>query len=131
MHDLSDWVVLIIDDEPDNIGVIDLVLSHYQASVYQATSGNMGLEMLEDINPSLILLDIQMPDISGFELLPILRQKPHLRRIPIVAVTAHAMAGDRERILDSGFDGYIPKPVNAMTLADELKSILESLKSNV
>jgi CheY-like chemotaxis protein len=130
MHDLSDWRVVIIDDEPDNIGVIDLVLSHYQAEVHQATSGFAGLQMLEMLTPTLILLDIQMPDISGFEVLPKLRQNPRLGHIPIIAVTAHAMSGDQERILEAGFDGYIPKPVNAMSLVDEILAIIAERKQS-
>ena len=131
MHDLSEWLVLVIDDEPDNIGVVELVLGFYGAEVHQATSGTAGLQALEALTPNMILLDIQMPDITGFELLPRLRQDPRLTSIPIIAVTAHAMAGDQARILEAGFDGYIPKPIDAMKLADQLKSIVDERKSNV
>lgn len=128
MHDLSEWQVLIIDDEPDSIGVIELVLNHYQAAVYTAVSATAALQILNDLIPTIILLDIQMPDITGFELLPRLRQDERLQLVPIIAVTAYAMPGDQERILAAGFDGYIPKPIDALSLVDDIMTILTQRK---
>jgi CheY-like chemotaxis protein len=131
MDDLSTWNVLVVDDEPDNMGVVELVLGYHNASVQTATSGAQCLEMLEKQMPSLLLIDIQMPGMSGFELLKKIRADRRWQHIPTVAVTAHAMAGDMERILAAGFDGYVPKPVNAMTLVSELKLVVELRGSNV
>lgn len=125
MSDLSDWNVLVVDDEPDNIGVIELVLGFHQARVRTASSGQACLAMMREEIPTLLLLDIQMPEMSGFELLAIVRTTPDWAHIPAIAVTAHAMRGDEERIIESGFDGYIPKPVNALSLADELVEMLK------
>jgi CheY-like chemotaxis protein len=130
MHDLSDWNVLIVDDEPDNIGVIELVLNYNKAVVRTAQSGMECLELMAQQPPSLLLADIQMPQMSGIELLAKVRENDAWRNIPVVAVTAHAMIGDSERFTSAGFDGYIPKPINAMTLVDELRPII-AMKAKV
>lgn len=124
MHDLSGWIVFVVDDEPDNIGVVELVLDYHNASVRSALSGQQCLAALRNEIPSLLMLDIQMPDMSGFDLLEKIRENPAWRDIPAVAITAHVMAGDQERILAAGFDGYIPKPINALTLVDEIMAII-------
>ncbi|MAS38324.1 MAG: two-component system response regulator [Anaerolineaceae bacterium] len=126
MHDLSDWNVLVVDDEPDNVGVIVLVLEYYNATVRTAVSGTECMEMLQADMPTILLLDIQMPDISGFDLMQKVREDSRWQHLPIIAVTAHAMSGDQERIIASGFDGYIPKPINTMTLVDELKGFFDA-----
>lgn len=124
MSDLSKWNVLIVDDETDNIGVVELVLNFHNARVRSADSGLACLEMMEQESPTLLLVDIQMPGMSGIELLAKIRERREWRHIPVIAVTAHAMIGDHERFISAGFDGYIPKPVNAMTLVDEIQAIL-------
>lgn len=123
-NDLSDWKVLVVDDEPDNVGVIELVLDFHNASVRTADSGQKCLQMMEEEPPTLLLVDIQMPGMSGMELMEKIRESAQWRHIPVVVVTAHAMRGDNERFLAAGFDGYIPKPISAMTFVDELQAIL-------
>lgn len=125
MPDLSNWKVIIVDDEPDNIGVIELVLQFHDAVVKTAESGQECLQLLESERPSMLLIDVQMPGMSGYELLEIIRKDPRWDDIPVIAITAHAMTGDDTRIISAGFDGYIPKPINVMTLIDELNTILE------
>jgi two-component system, cell cycle response regulator DivK len=124
MNDIANWNVLIVDDEPDNVGVIELVLSFHNAQVRTAESGLKCIQMMEEDPPTLLLVDIQMPGMSGMELMEKVREREAWRNIPVVVVTAHAMRGDNERFLAAGFDGYIPKPINAMTFADELRLIL-------
>lgn len=122
MHDLSNWKVIIVDDESDNIGVVKLVLEFHNAQVFTAESGYQCIELLEDVSPSLLLIDIQMPGMSGFELLDNIRKdRPH---IPMIAVTAYSMDSDIERILEAGFDGYLPKPINAITLVEDVQQII-------
>ena len=124
----SNWTVLIVDDEPDNIAVLELVLNFHDAQVRIAASGKECLEILKVEIPTLVIVDIQMPDMTGYELLEIIRNEPAWKDIPTVAVTALAMNKDSSRIMSAGFDGYIAKPVDVMTLADDLQKILESKK---
>lgn len=124
MNKPKDWHVIIVDDEPHNLGVIELVLTHHEAVCYIADSGQRCLELLETVDVNLLLIDIQMPEMSGFDLLNIIRNHPDWRYIKAIAVTAHAMPGDRERILYAGFDGYIPKPIAPMSFIQEIQNIL-------
>ena len=124
MHDLSHWDVIVVDDEPDNLGVVELVLDFNNAVVRTASSGMMCIKLMEQQTPTLLLVDIQMPEMSGVDLLHIIRERPRWHDIPTIAVTAHAMMGDYERYIGAGFDGYIAKPINAMTLVEELLTIL-------
>jgi CheY-like chemotaxis protein len=126
MSELSDWRVLIVDDEPDNLGVLELIMDFHKINVKTAGSGPACLQMMEQEAPTLLLVDVQMPGMSGTELMDKIRERDEWNHIPIVAVTAHAMRGDDERMLASGFDGYIAKPINAMTFISELQSILEA-----
>jgi len=125
MSDFSKWHVIIVDDEPDNVGVLEVVFNFHQATVRMADSGVQCLKLLQEEIPTFLLVDIQMPGMSGYDLVKIIRENRQWSHLPVIAVTAHAMPGDDERALAAGFDGYIPKPVNAMTLADEIRVILE------
>lgn len=124
MHDLSDWNVVIVDDEPDNRGVLEFVLSSYNATVRTASTGNECLAMMEEKAPTLLLADIQMAGMSGMELLEKVRAREKWNSIPVIAITAFAMPGDRERILAAGFTGYISKPLSVMKLVDQIKSAI-------
>lgn len=92
----------------------------------QAHEGREGLQKARDQKPDLVLLDIHMPEIDGYEVARRLRADPECSRIPIVAVTALAMVGDRERILASGFNGYIAKPIDAEVFLSQLNGFLRS-----
>lgn len=127
--DLSDWKVLIVDDEPDNLGVLELIFRFHKATVFTADSGPAGLRLLESEDLSLLLVDIQMPAMSGYDLLEAVRKNPRSRHVPVIAVSAHAMAGDSERALEAGFDGYVTKPISAMTLAETVKALVDSKRA--
>lgn len=126
MLDLSAWDVLIVDDEPDNRGVLEFVLSSYNAIVRSAESAEECLKLMEEKAPTLLLADIQMPGISGFELLTQVRQRKEWSSIPVIAITAYAMPGDRDRIIQAGFDGYLAKPLKVMELAQDLQTLIAS-----
>ncbi|WP_119070952.1 response regulator [Aggregatilinea lenta] len=126
MIDPSQWHVLIVDDEPSNIGVLELVLDFHNVKTRLATSGQECLQMLAAERPSFLLVDIQMPGMTGYELLENIRDNEQWQDIPVIAVTAHAMSGDEEQIIRAGFKGYIPKPVNVTSLIDDLRHILQS-----
>ncbi|MDZ4763820.1 MAG: response regulator [Chloroflexota bacterium] len=129
MADFAGWNVLIVDDEPDNVGVLELVFRFHKATVFMAESGKECLERMKTVVPALILMDIQMPEMSGYQLLAVIRSEPRWQHIPIIAVTAHVMSSDQERILAAGFDGYIPKPVSTLTIAKEVSDILQAVRS--
>ncbi len=116
----SSWRVLIVDDEPDNLFLAAELLGFNGAEVATATSGPACLALVDDFRPTLILMDIAMPDMDGWETHRRLRARPDLNHIPIVALTALAMPADAARAQEAGFDGYITKPFRVKTLAEEL-----------
>jgi|Deesub1362A_J573_1020465.scaffolds.fasta_scaffold05959_2 CheY-like chemotaxis protein len=117
--------VLVIEDDENNRRLITLILEKHGYRVFMAETGIKGMEMAKKERPDFIILDIQLPDIDGFELIKQIRQSDKLKHIPVIAMTSYAMAGDRERILSAGFNGYIEKPIDPFTIMDEIKTILE------
>jgi two-component system cell cycle response regulator DivK len=122
--DVSTWKVLIVEDDYDNLNVATQVLNFQGAEVHVAENGVTGLKVLGEITPTIVLMDISMPQMDGWEMLRHMRDNPRTADLPVIAVTAHAMEGDKERVLAAGFDGYIRKPFDVMTFLDE---IMESL----
>jgi CheY-like chemotaxis protein len=125
---LDNWRVLVVDDEPDSIDVVTMVLSASGATVFTAANGQDGLEIFKQSQLTLILTDLSMPDMDGWELLKKIRQSENGHTTPVIALTAHAMSGDKERVMAGGFDGYLSKPLKMFTLLDDLKSCLASKK---
>jgi CheY-like chemotaxis protein len=93
-------------------------------AVAEACNGEEALAMVEQTPPDILLLDIGMPVLDGFAVVRKLRENPRFAALPVVAVTAYAMQGDSEKIMESGFDGYLSKPVNSSLLAQELDRLL-------
>jgi CheY-like chemotaxis protein len=117
--------VLIAEDNAVNRELLRELLELRGYTVLEACDGQEALHMIEQTQPELLLLDIGMPVMDGFAAIRKIRENPRLARLPVVAVTAYAMRGDREKILNSGFDGYLSKPVNARSLAEELERLLD------
>ena len=105
-------IILIVEDNELNLKLLKDVLDFYGYSTVVTAFGAAALDLARQHHPDLILLDIQLPDISGTEVAHRLKADPQTRAIPIIAITAFAMSGDREMILDSGCDDYISKPFN-------------------
>lgn len=103
--------ILVIEDNPTNLDLMTYMLKAIGHAVLPATTGADGIRLALAERPDLILCDIHLPDRNGMEVASALRAQPELTGVPFVAVTALAMVGDRERILASGFDGYIAKPI--------------------
>ena len=116
--------VFIAEDNAVNRELLRELLESRGYTVVEACDGEDALRMIEQTQPDILLLDIGMPVLDGFAVVRQLRQNPRLSALPAVAVTAYAMQGDRERILNSGFDGYLSKPINARSLAEELDRLL-------
>jgi CheY-like chemotaxis protein len=102
--------IALVEDNPDNRMLVEAILDGaYEIVEYE--SGIAALEGLRDLVPDLILMDISLPEMDGSEVLRRLRQDERFGSVPVVALTAHAMAGDRERFLSQGFDDYVTKPI--------------------
>ena len=102
--------ILVIEDSPVNMEVLTVLLSNEGHELFLAERALPGIEIARQQKLDLILMDITMPGVDGIEAAKILRAHPTTRAVPLIAVTAPAMAGDRERIMDAGFDDYIAKP---------------------
>jgi two-component system, cell cycle response regulator DivK len=118
--------ILIIEDNPQNRYLAAFLLERRGHTVLQAETGPEGLQLAADTVPDLILLDIQLPGMDGYDVARQLRQDPRLGDIPIVAVTSYAMVGDRERCLEAGASGYIEKPINPESFVDEVERFLSA-----
>jgi two-component system, cell cycle response regulator DivK len=116
--------ILIAEDNAVNRELLGELLELRGYTVSEACDGEEALRMVEQSQPDILLLDIGMPLLDGFAVVRKIRENPRWASLPVVAVTAYAMQGDRERILDSKFDGYLSKPVNARALAEELERLL-------
>ena len=117
--------ILYIEDNPDNRMLIRRVLQAAGYEVIEAADGRAGLRQAADARPDLILMDINLPEIDGYELTARLKQVPSLNRIPIIAVTANVMKGDREKTLAAGCDGYIQKPIDIDLLPSQIERFLK------
>lgn len=116
--------ILIIEDNEQNRYLFTLLLQSKGYEVLEATDGRAGMQMAREFRPDLILLDIQLPDVDGYQVATSLREHDELCRIPIIAVTSYAMVGDREKTLDAGCTGYIEKPINPKTFLKEVEHYL-------
>jgi CheY-like chemotaxis protein len=118
--------ILVADDNAASRELIREVLEMSGYDVVEAADGRDAVSRAQENAPDLVLVDIQMPRLDGYGVLRELRADPRLSGLPVVALTAFAMQGDRERALDAGFDGYITKPVEIAALRQEIKRILQS-----
>lgn len=116
--------ILVIEDNEANLELMRFLLSAHSYEVLCATSGEEGLVLTREQRPDLIICDIQMPGLDGYEVAAQLKQDPELASIPLLGVTALAMMGDREKVLAGGFDGYIAKPIEPELFLDQLEPYL-------
>ena len=117
--------ILYIEDNPQNMRLVRKMLKIGGYEMLEAANGLDGLDMVANEHPRLVLIDINLPDIDGIEVTKRLKADPELRNIPVVALTANAMFGDKERFLDAGCDGYIAKPVSKNELLTTVAEFLE------
>jgi two-component system cell cycle response regulator DivK len=113
--------VLVVEDNEKNMKLFRDVLQASGYRLLEATNAERALELAAEHEPNLVLMDIQLPGVDGVEALGRLRANERTASIPVVALTAQAMHGDRERFLDAGFDGYISKPVNVVEFVKTVK----------
>jgi CheY-like chemotaxis protein len=116
--------VLVAEDNPVNRELLRELLEGRGYNVIEAPDGQEALRMIEETHPDILLLDIGMPILDGFAVVRRIRENPSFATLMVLAVTAFAMQGDRENVLNAGFDGYLSKPINARDLANELERLL-------
>jgi len=125
LNNARTWSVLIVDDEPDNLEVVSETLHFRGAQVKTASNGKVALDMLKDFHPTLMLLDLSMPMLDGWEVCRRVKADPANAELLVVALTAHAMPGDRERVLAAGFDGYLAKPIDVANMLRDIRNAIQ------
>jgi len=118
--EINQPLILAVDDDEDNLLLLTEVLKPLECSFITATQGQAAINLAQDHQPSLILLDVMLPDLSGIEVVHQLKHNPQTMRIPVIAVTALAREEDREHLLLAGCDDYVSKPY----MIDELEAII-------
>ncbi len=118
---------LVIEDNEDNMVLITRFLEKFNYKILQAETGQLGIDTALQKNPDFIILDIQLPDINGTEVLSSLRNAETTKNIPVIAMTSFAMAGDREKLLAAGCNGYIEKPVDPERVLSQIKKVIGDL----
>ena len=124
VNKLADYTVLVVDDEPDSLYIAQTLLEMVGAKVLTATNGYEGLEIVRKQYPFFIISDLSMPEMSGWEMLHHLKLDRETQDIPVIALTAHAMPGDRNRAISAGFHNYLTKPLNPETFISDLLILL-------
>jgi two-component system cell cycle response regulator DivK len=122
--------ILYIEDNFENRILVKRVLEAEGYTVLEASDGPSGLRSAERQVPDLILMDINLPEVDGYQVTAMLRQNPSLEHVPIVALTANVLKGDRERSLEAGCDGYIQKPIDVDLLPRQIAAFLREGRSS-
>jgi|SRR5919197_1025065 two-component system cell cycle response regulator len=116
--------ILIVEDKFENLELMVYILKAFGHQPSVARDGEEGLTAAAEQHPDLIVMDLQMPRLDGYEAARRLRADAQLRRIPLVAVSAYAMVGDREKVMAAGFDGYVTKPIDPESFVQEVERYL-------
>lgn len=116
--------ILYVEDNPDNRLLVRRILTVEGYTILEASDARSGIELARQELPDLILVDMNLPEMDGYTLTRHLRAIPELRRVPIVAMTANVMHGDREKSLEAGCNGYIPKPIDVDLLPEQIVRFL-------
>ncbi|OIO84815.1 MAG: response regulator [Anaerolineae bacterium CG_4_9_14_3_um_filter_57_17] len=125
MTEESRATILYVEDNPDNRMLIRRVLSADGFTVFEAPSATEALKKLQTLRPDLILMDINMPEMDGYTLTARIRELPNMGGIPVIALTANVMKGDKEKSLEAGCDGYIQKPIDIDTITEQIERFLK------
>jgi two-component system cell cycle response regulator DivK len=116
--------ILVIEDNRDNLELVRFLLERAGYAVLEAVNGTAGWDLAQCELPDLILLDMSIPEIDGWELAGRLKADPVTHFIPVIAITGHTLPGDRQRTLDAGCDGYISKPLDVVDFSAKIKAYL-------
>lgn len=121
------WLVVVIDDDPGSLDVASTLLRYAGATVHTAQNGREGLELVQHIKPHLVISDISMPVMDGWEMIEHLKRDSVTAPIPIIALTAHAMVGDRQRAIAAGCHNYLNKPLTPEDFLTGLVNIVTDI----
>jgi two-component system, cell cycle response regulator DivK len=122
---MANELILIVEDNPKNLKLVRDVLQVRGYRTIEAGTGEEGVQMAREQQPALVLMDIQLPGLSGVEAFRELRADPTTRAIPVIAVTASVMAQERQKVMAAGFDGFQGKPISVRELLETVRSILD------
>lgn len=117
--------ILVVEDNEQNLELVEFLLEEAGMTVWAARDATEARARLADGQPDLVLMDMQLPGTDGLTLVEEIRRTPTTARLPILALTAHAMRGDRERFIAGGCDGYIAKPINVASFVTEVEAALK------
>jgi len=120
--------ILIVEDNELNLKLFCDLLRAHGFDVEPVRDGREALERAQDFRPDLIIMDIQMPHISGLEVIELLKQQPLLAPVPVLAVTAYAAKGDEERIREAGAEGYVSKPISVVRFVEAVRALLPQVQ---
>ncbi|MBI1278175.1 MAG: response regulator [Anaerolineaceae bacterium] len=120
--------ILVVEDNRDNMTLITDILESLNYTVISAYDGQQGVLMAESEHPNLILMDLSLPLMDGWTAAAEIKKNANLKQIPIIALTAHAMSGDRERAIEAGCDDYVSKPINVPDLLVKITTLLAANK---
>jgi len=115
---------LIIEDNENNLELIKFILEQASYKTRFVMTGLAGVQQVTSIPPDFVILDIQLPDINGLEVLKRIRAHPVSKNIPVIAMTSYAMSGDRERLMEAGCTGYIEKPIDPMLVIGQIEQVI-------
>lgn len=118
--------ILVVEDNLPNMKLVEMILVSHGYTMLKAMDGEEALEVAVRDKPDLILMDIQLPKINGMEVVKRLREMPAFQQTPIIAITAYAMKGDKEKFIESGCDAYVSKPINTRELPGLIAELLKS-----
>ena len=121
---LQGWNIVVIDDEEDSLLVAQIILDEYGANTRTASNGEEGLSLIRTVRPKFVISDLSMPILDGWGLIHEMQNDPVLKDLPAIALTAHAMIGDRERAISAGFHNYLTKPLTVETFIQDLVNLL-------
>jgi CheY-like chemotaxis protein len=122
--------ILVADDSPESREFIRDTLASHEFEIAEAIDGKEAVAKIQEIHPDIVLMDIQMPQMDGYAALRQIRQDPQFQKLPVIALTAFAMQGDRDKALAAGFDAYISKPVDPRSLRLQVQQLLERRESD-
>jgi CheY-like chemotaxis protein len=118
--------ILVVEDDFASRELVREILEAQGYQVIEAGDGQEALQKAEEVDPDLVLMDIRMPILDGFAVLSRLRRDPRFGSLPVLALTAYAMKGDKQRMLAAGFDGYATKPVDVVELSNQIRRCLNT-----